>query len=460
MIDVKVLLTFLQERHRKSSTAPVFSIQACSVTIQSRPLARYVYFSNLSLARILVMVPRSLTAPPKKIAPPDEPFPYPDPVLVGGDHTFNIRLAEMAGLQRETAKLEECRIRIARRNAAANTAGANASTQNSTASSSLQPNNPHQPGVWSSNGGANSAAQSVRPSSGVTRVSSRTGLSRKTSLPAGYTATAVQPPPQLPPPSSLPGLSQTTKDCPPVVKRTSSPLSSISECKRSSNSDESANPCPSPTDPTNKTPEKMSADTTGQKTDNSFREKDTVQKETVENRGAIEGNVNEGIEEVGAVEIKEVVPSSHHRDLVEAIFSQTPKQKQSPNVVTDESCTQPTCSAGVSVVGDSNSKVEPSTTGRSTHTRPSSAGPNTPKSKTTTQHTPSPTKPLQETLSPSPSTPVSPTSKTSPPSSASSSSITSEHSPRPASGSSGKKPHKSSRNRKSHKKSHGRHKNT
>ncbi|CAI8032577.1 hypothetical protein GBAR_LOCUS18416 [Geodia barretti] len=228
----------IYERHRKSSTAPVFSIQACSVTIQSRPLAR------------------SLTAPPKKIAPPDEPFPYPDPVLVGGDHTFNIRLAEMAGLQRETAKLEECRIRIARRNAAANTTGANASTQNSTASSSLQPNNPHQPGVRSSNGGANSAAQSVRPSSGVTRVSSRTGLSRKTSLPAGYTATAVQPPPQLPPPSSLPDLSQTTKDCPPVVKRTSSPLSSISECKRSSNSDASANPCPSLTDPRNKTPAK------------------------------------------------------------------------------------------------------------------------------------------------------------------------------------------------------------
>jgi hypothetical protein len=202
----------------------------------------------------------------------------------------------------------------------------------------------------------------------------------------------------------------------------------------------------------------MSVDTTGQKTDNSFREKDTVQKETVENRGAIEGNVNEGIEEMGAVEIKEVVPSSHHRDLVEAIFSQTPKHKQSPNV---ESCTQPTCGAGVSGVGDSNSKprkVEPSTTGRSTHTRPSSAGPNTPKSKTTTPHTPSPTKPLQETLSPS--TPVSPTSKASPPSSASSSSITSEHSPRPVHGSSGKKPHKSSRNRKSHKKSHGRHKNT
>jgi hypothetical protein len=204
----------------------------------------------------------------------------------------------------------------------------------------------------------------------------------------------------------------------------------------------------------------MAADKTGQKTDNSFREKDTVQKETVENGGAIEGsgsNVYEGIEEMGAVEIKEVVPSSHHRDLVEAIFSQTPKQKQSPNV---ESCTQPTCGAGVSGVdSDSNyckpRKVEPSTTGRSTHTRPSSARPNTPKSKTTTPHTPSP---LQETLSPS--TPVSPTSKASPPSSASSSSITSEHSPRPASGSSGKKPHKSSRNRKNHKKSHGRHKNT
>ena len=357
----------------------------------------------------------------------------------------------MAGLQRETVKLEEWRVRIARRNAAASTAGATASTQNSTVSSSLQSNNPHQPGGRSSSGGANAAAQSVRPSSGVTRVSSRTGLSRKTSLPAGYTATAVQPPPPLPPPSSLPGLSQTTKDSP-VVKRTSSPLSSISECKRSANSDASVN----------KTPEKMAADKTGQKTDNSFREKDTVQKETVENGGAIEGsgsNDNEGIEEMGAVEIKEVVPSSHHRDLVEAIFSQTPKQKQSPNV---ESCTQPTCGAGVSGVdSDSNCKprkVEPSTTGRSTHTRPSSARPNTPKSKTTTLHTPSPTKPLQETLSPS--TPVSPTSKASPPSSASSSSITSEHSPRPASGSSGKKPHKSSRNRKNHKKSHGRHKNT
>ena len=98
---------------------------------------------------------------PKRIAPPKEPFPYPDPVQVGGDHAFNVRLAELAGLQRETIKYEECRARIARRNAAATT---------SSSTSTLQAYN----------------RQPVRPSSGICRPSTlnKNGLYRRTSLPA------------------------------------------------------------------------------------------------------------------------------------------------------------------------------------------------------------------------------------------------------------------------------------
>lgn len=454
-VKANLVLFFLQERHRKSNTAPVFSVQACSVTIQSRPLARYVHthIVNLTVVPInsqpkhpLLFATRSLTAPPKKIAPPEEPFPYPDPVRVGGDHAFNIRLTEMAGLRRETAKLEECRARVARRNVAANTASA--STATTSTASSLQSN---QSATRPSTAGVSSTPQSVRPSSGVSRVSSRTGLSRRTSLPAGH-ATTVQDKPPSPP------LSGSATDHP-IVRRTSSPLFSISECKSATNSGELTKPSSTIGNPINAA---SGNNSTGQNMDTSSSESDTAEKKAEATEGG-GSNVDEGsgtaVEITAVLEKEEVIPSSHHRDLVEAIFSRAETQKQNPT-------TAPTPGGTTEMNNDSThstSQTEtsgtgsPSTTKVARESKPSSTRPKSSKTNNSTQ------KQLQKETLP-PSTPVSPTSSgVSPPSSpSSSSSITSDQSPRPASSNSGKKAHsKSSKTRKSHKKSHRKHnKNT
>ena len=53
--------------------------------------------------------------PRKRLAPSTEPFPYPDPAKISGDQAFNVRLAELAKLERDTVKYEELRARLASR---------------------------------------------------------------------------------------------------------------------------------------------------------------------------------------------------------------------------------------------------------------------------------------------------------------------------------------------------------
>ena len=368
---------------------------------------------------------RSLTPPPKRIAPPEEPFPYPDPLRVGGDHTFNIRLSELAGLQREAVKSEEYRARIARRNAAA---AATALSANTGSVVNLQ-----------------TTRQPLRPSSGVSRTTaatssgSKAGLSRRTSLPAGPIATAAVQDKPPPPPASL--LSQTR---PSEDSATLNPTraTSVKSIENDSSSKSEAG--------VSRKNHSAVKHTTPQELDNKSSQREP--EKSLCEKGEEEDSVGSDV----VVEMKEVTPRSCHRELVESIFSGTSPQKKESS--TNEASTISESHNNVpatSHAGQSSKEVS-SLTEAVVTTR--SSRPRSSKSKTTSH---SPTSNTLHNVAPT-HTPVSvtsPTSETTPPSSASS---TSEQCPSPASGGSGKKAQSktSTRVRKTHRKTSGRHRNT
>ena len=225
---------------------------------------------------------------PKRIAPPEEPFPYPDPVKVGGDHAFNVRLAEMAGLQRDTIKNEEFRARIARRNAMVAT---------SSNASNLQANN----------------RQPVRPSSSTTRSSmpSKTGLYRKTSLPAG----TVQDKPSL------------VAECSVSSRQLAVPPKLPSNCtvKLESGASLQHSLAEKPTIMENDETNYPSLCSTGSE----IAAEHTTDSLSVTDSNEESSEEDEGIDmQRGCVVQSEVTPKNHHRDLVEAIFSGENRQKQ------------------------------------------------------------------------------------------------------------------------------------
>ena len=238
------------------------------------------------------------------MAPPDEPFPYPDPLLVGRDHAFTVRLAEFAGLQRDTVKYEEFRARIARRNIAATT-----SSTSSSSSSSSQANHHQQP---------------VRPSSSYSRPSTPTrgGVSRRISLPAANTMQER--------------LSQSTSSgCGSVSNRRSS--SPCGASKKTDNSSSSAQ-LQSSTKLQQNTPD-VAAKSTSEisspllspnieltESNAVHRLEEGVKNAVTDTDGVEETNGEEDSMEAQSSRVTLTAPTSRHRDLVEAIFS--PKKQQ------------------------------------------------------------------------------------------------------------------------------------
>ena len=243
-------------------------------------------------------------SPPKKIAPPEEPFPYPDPVLVGGDHAFNVRLTELARLQKETIKNEELCARIARRNAAIAT---------SSSATSLQ-----------------ATRQPLRPSSSVTRPSAtcKAGLNRKTSLPAP----TVQDTPSSPPSQC----SQSTRKLPVPTKR-------------SCNSNDAEND--------SKAFVHDSAEQTGiemDPTSSKSNEKTPVKPSQISSASQCSIEHNDEVQVSTAVESKtvildEVPPKTHHRELVNAIFSREKQTRQTHREHADTDDTGTTCRAKINL---------------------------------------------------------------------------------------------------------------
>ena len=230
------------------------------------------YFTVLGTTLIILNLCRSVSSSPKKIAPPDEPFPYPDPVLVGGDHAFSVRLAELTRLQRETIKSEELRQRIARRNATITT---------SSSATSLQ----------------NNARQLPRPSSSVIRphVACKNSLDRKTSLPAP----TLQDKPV--PEHQHPVLSRKLPVPPKTNNSSTTKLESDTSVKQNA-----------PEGPANNKGCRNEHNSTD----------DSVTK-TVEHSLTVNVERNEGEEGNNKPVIvqSEVSPKTHHRELVKAIFS-------------------------------------------------------------------------------------------------------------------------------------------
>ena len=253
-----------------------------------------------------VLFPSRPVSASKRVAPPDEPFPYPDPLLVGGDHAFTVRLAEFAGLQRDTVKYEEFRARIARRNIAATT-----SSTSSSSSSSSQANHRQQP---------------VRPSSSYSRPSTPTrgGVSRRISLPAANTMQER--------------LSQSTSSgCGSVSNRRSS--SPCGASKKTDNSSSSAQ-LQSSTKLQQNTPDVAAESAsdisspflspTGELTESNavHRLEDGVKYAVTDTDGVEETNGEEDSMEAQSSRVPLTAPTCHHRHLVEAIFS--PKKQQEP----------------------------------------------------------------------------------------------------------------------------------
>ena len=354
-----------------------------------------------------ILFSRSVTTP-RKIAPPEEPFPYPDPIHVGGDHAFNVRLVELAALQRDTIKNEEYRARIARRNAAA-------------MASSNSACNMHQQQQQQQQQQHTNIRQSTRPSSGHTRPSipNRNMSNRRISLPLSPTVKKTV----LQEPSPVPQLVECS-----VVRKKSLETSTVlpTQLNNHSNTSNLENGDPSePNSPVN----------------------NVLLTEKVNNDSGIglpvaclsdaRGQMNELEETENGCVIQKVVPAkSHHRELVKAIFSREKEQIQTHDKVT-----------AVGSTADTSSKTNEDINRDILHTvshsseddsigSPSKTAPQSPSKSTTTKHHSNPhSKSRIPSCTPLPQEPLSPCilaippNEISPHSSASSSSITSEHSP-------------------------------
>ena len=128
----------------------------------------------------------------KRLAPPTEPFPYPDPAQLSGDQAFNVRLAELAKLERDTVKYEELRARLAGRTVPTLPASsqrsenpARPSSSRGNTASSQRSENPARPS--SSRGSTASSQRSENParpsSSRGNRSSPARAAGRRTSVP-------------------------------------------------------------------------------------------------------------------------------------------------------------------------------------------------------------------------------------------------------------------------------------
>ena len=323
------------------------------------------------------------TTTPRRIAPPEEPFPYPDPIRVGGDHAFNIRLTELAGLQRDTIKSEECRARIARRNAMASSN----STPSVQQQQQQQPNSIIHP--------------SIRPSSGHTRPSVVPTKNRRISLPVSPTAIQDRIPKPVAQSVESPGASRAEISAMPPR-----PL------QRHTTSSNTAKPKKAKVLELNNSTEIVESGT--ENPVHKFKEaKDTVEE------------INK-VEEFEPESCRVVVPvQSHHRELVKAIFSgEKPNQSQAAEASENKSTIYQTNAS------DKEDFVNDSSGSSRANSPPKASLP----SKSTSKHhsrihaksktPPSPPQP-QDPISPG--TLASPSSA-SPHSSASSSSVTSEHS--------------------------------
>ena len=347
----------------------------CHYPVKTFCQARYFVISyQLIYYRVFF---RSSTTP-KKIAQPEEPFPYPDPIHVGGDHAFNVRLVELAGLQRDTIKSEECRARIARRNAAAMM-----SSSNSTCSVQQQQHT--------------TVRQPIRPSSGHTRssVPNRNIPNRRISLPVSPTVkkTVIQEPSPVPQSEAC---SVASKEPP----ETSSVLPT--QLKNHSNLEND-----DPSEPT-------------------FSVNDILATDKVDNDSGIGAEMNElkiDEEVENTCVIQKVVPAkSHHRELVNAIFS---REKQTHNEVTavDDSAVK-TKEDGVVSHSSEDDTIGSQSPSKSTTTKHHSKAHSKSRSSSSTPTPALPQEPLSPNILMIPPNEISP-----PHSSASSSSITSEHSP-------------------------------
>lgn len=244
-------------------------------------------------------VSRSVSTP-RKIAPPKEPFPYPDPVHVGGNHAFNIRLTELTGLQRDTVKYEECRARIARRNATATT---------SSSASSLQANN----------------RQPSRPSSSLSRpsVSNRSGTHRRISLPAqtmqdkSSLLQCSMTSRQLSLPAKMPSTQSNSTLSSELESSTLLEHGSVEEHADAKSTGKGNNSLPSSNDivKEHKTEYSPVTDTTPEKVSTEGRNNKTEEYVDVQS---------------SCVVPSVVTPKRHHREIVETIFSGEHQRKQMP----------------------------------------------------------------------------------------------------------------------------------
>lgn len=188
-----------------------------------------------------------------------------------------MRLTELARLQRETVKNEELRARIARRNA-----GAMATSSSAT---NLQ-----------------ATRQPPRPSSSVARssVPGRTGLSRKTSLPVPTVEESQ------PPPSSTLEHSVNSRKLPVPAKPSSDDSSTaITENVYDHNTVEQRGI-------------EIGSLTTGSKCESVKHQTTTVD---AEQSGIEKKDEVQVCAESKTVVVSEVLPKTHHRELVNAIFS-------------------------------------------------------------------------------------------------------------------------------------------
>lgn len=211
---------------------------------------------------------------------------------MGGDHAFNVRLAELAGLQRDTIKYEECRARIARRNAAATT---------SSSTSTLQAYN----------------RQPVRPSSGICRPSTlnKNGLNRRTSLPAHV----VQ---DKPSPQEC-SVTSRQLSVPPRKSSNTSKLENIDVSVKNSSSEETTSEEKDSLMPNSNSskiePECMMA---------CLPVVNTCSEETcIEETNEVE-EVEDVQRDCGVQSVAAQPPSNKHRELVEAIFSGENQKKK------------------------------------------------------------------------------------------------------------------------------------